>query len=148
MEELSYDLFHRCAHACNLAGAFQEALDGNVTLINGNLKDVKVFTENGKVSQRIMPLFMESIAYIMPPNCSTKYSMLSVLLGKAGIPAADFRWRGRQDETSETAKQFTQWAMEYLSYKFPTLRFENETPGYTPKVRTDVLADVLDSIVI
>jgi hypothetical protein len=69
-------------------------------------------------------------------------------LGKAGIPAADFRWRGRQDETSETAKQFTQWAMEYLSYKFPTLRFENETPGYTPKVRTDVLADVLDSIVI
>jgi hypothetical protein len=148
METMNYDLFHRCAHACNLAGAFQEALDGSSTLINGNLKDIIVFTDKGKVSQRIMPTLIESVAYIMPPNCSTKYSMLSVLLGKAGIPAADFRWRGRQDETSETAKQFTQWAMEYLSYKFPNLKFESETAGYVAKVRTDIMADTLNSIVI
>lgn len=148
MEPMNYDLFHRCAHACNLAGAFQEALDGNSTLINGNLKDIIVFTDKGKVSQRIMPTLIESVAYIMPPNCSTKYSMLSVLLGKAGIPAADFRWRGRQDETSEIAKEFTAYAMRYLAYKFPNLKFESEIAGYVAKVRTDVLADVLDSIVI
>ena len=145
---MTYDMFVRVATACNLKGAFQEALDGNVTLINGKLKDVTVFTENGKVSQRIMPLFMESIAYIMPPNCSSKYSMLAVLLGKSGIPASEFRWRGKEGETSYTAKQYTAWAMEFLASHFTTLKFENEVQGYTPKKRTDILADVLDSIVI
>ncbi len=145
---MTYDMFVRVATACNLKGAFQEALDGSSTLINGKLKDIIVFTENGKVSQRIMPLLMEQVAYIMPPNCASKYSMLAVLLGKSGIPAAEFRWRGKEGETSYAAKQYTAWAMDYLSCHFTTLKFENEAQGYTPKKRTDILSDVLDSIVI
>jgi hypothetical protein len=145
---MTYDMFVRVATACNLKGAFAEALEGNSTLINGKLKDIIVFTEGGKVSQRIMPTLMESVAYIMPPNCSSKYSMLAVLLGKSGIPAAEFRWRGKEGETSDTAKQYTAWAMDFLASHFTTLKFENEVQGYVAKKRTDILADVLDSIVI
>ena len=145
---MTYDMFVRVAVACNLKGAFKEALEGNITLINGKLKDVIVFTEGGKVSQRIMTLLMEQVAYIMPPNCASKYSMLAVLLGKSGIPAAEFRWRGKEGETSYTGKQYTAWAMEFLAFEYPHLRFENEAQGYIPKKRTDILADVLDSIVI
>lgn len=145
---MTYDMFVRVAVACNLKGAFKEALEGNSTLINGKLKDIIVFTENGKVSQRIMPVLMEQVAYIMPPNCASKYSMLAVLLGKAGISAADFRWRGKEGETSNTAKAFTAYAMEFLAFEYPHLRFENEAQGYVAKKRTDILADVLDSIVI
>ena len=154
MEELTFDLFCRCAKACNLSGAFKEAqVNGYVKIIatkhgQAQFHDVKVFTENGKVSQRIMPFLIENVAYILPANCSTKYSMLSVLLGKAGIPAAEFRWRGKQDESSETAKEITRWAMMYLGTIFPEFKFEAETQGYTPKVRTDIMADTLNSIVI
>ena len=154
MEELTYDLFRRCAVACNLAGAFKEAqVNGYVKIIatkhgQAQFHDVKVFTETGKVSQRIMPFLIENVAYIVPANCSTKYAMLGVLLGKAGIPAGEFRWRGKQDEESTTAKEITRWAMIYLGSKFPEFKFESETAGYTPKVRTDIMADTLNSIVI
>ena len=154
MEELTYDLFRRVANAANFAGAFKEALDtGVVKLIatkhgQPQFADVKVFTPTGKVCQRIMPLLIEQVAYILPANCAIRYSMLGVLLGKAGIPAVEWRWRGKKDEESTQAKEVTRWAMEYLSYEFPSLKFETETPGYTPKVRTDIMADTLNSIVI
>ena len=154
MEELNYDLFCRVAKAANFSGAFAEALDtGVVKLIETKFgepqfADVKVFTPTGKVCQRIMPLLIEHVAYVFPANCAIKYSMLGVLLGKAGIPAKGWRWRGKAGEESSQAKEVTRWAMEYLSYKFPNLKFETETAGYTPKVRTDIMADTLSSIVI
>ncbi len=154
MEELNYDLFCRCAKAANFSGAFKEALDtGVVKLIatkNGQpqFEDVKVFTPTGKVCQRIMPRLIEYVAYIMPANCSTKYGMLGVLLGKAGIPAKQWRWRGKAGEESSQAKEVTRWAMIYLGCIFTDLKFETETPGYTAKVRTDIMADTLNSIVI
>jgi hypothetical protein len=154
MEELNYDLFRRVAKAANFAGAFKEALDHGIVRLSATkhgqpqFAEVKVFTDNNKVRQNIMPLLIEYVAYIMPANCATKYGMLGVLLGKAGIPAGEWRWRGKKDEESSQAKEVTRWAMEYLSYEFPNLKFETETPGYTPKVRTDIMADTLNSIVI
>ena len=135
---MNYEMFARVATASNLAAAFADLV----------ATDPNAFTETGKVNFRAFPRVMDKMAAILVGD--DRYCMTSILCGKAGIKAEDFRWRGNESKGIEPhpmAVQFVEWCGDYLRECFPQYTFERTVSVQGPR-RKDVPASILAELAI